>query len=128
LLKAKSIPRRLGLNRLYELNPGGMLQYGFALPLAVNRGDSRDRVLRRCVRHLKRSGSEMAPVVDEEAGFVYRLDLRRETENQVRVTLRRGEEDRQLFSKVVSLGAVGTRRRAAALARAVMELIYTVRR
>jgi len=128
LLKNKSSPRRLAVNRLYELNPGGLLQYGFTLPVVVSRHDSEDKVLRRCVRHLKRSGSEVAPAADEQAGFIYHLALKREAENSVRVSLRKGEGGRLLFSEIVTLGPVGTRRQAAALARAVMEQIYTAGR
>jgi tetratricopeptide (TPR) repeat protein len=128
LLKNRSSPRRLALNRLYELNPGGLLQYGFALPLVVGRRETDDRVLRRCEKHLKRSGSEVSPAVDEQEGFIYHLALEREEENRVRVSLRRGEQGRLLFSEIVTLGPVSARRQAAALARAVMEQIYTARR
>jgi tetratricopeptide (TPR) repeat protein len=128
LMKGKSASRRLRVNQVYELNPGGLLQYGFALPLAVS-GDTRgDRVLRRCLRHLKRSGSEIVPAVNAQEGFLYRLALEREAENRVRVSLRRGEQGQLLFSEIVTLGPVSPRRQAVALARAVMEQIYTVGR
>jgi hypothetical protein len=128
LLKSKSASRRLKLNRLYELNPGGLLQYGFALPLAVSRDARGDKVLRRCLKLLERSGSEIAPAVAAEEGFLYHLDLEREAENRVRVSLRNGEQGRLLFSEVVTLGPVSSRRQAVALARAVMEQIYTAGR
>jgi tetratricopeptide (TPR) repeat protein len=128
LLKNRSSPRRLAVNRLYDLNPGGLLQYGFALPLVVSRHDTEDKVLRRCVRQLRRSGSEIAPAADEQAGFLYHLALKREAENRVRVSLRKGEQGPLLFSEIVTLGPVSTRRQSAALARAVMEQIYTVGR
>jgi tetratricopeptide (TPR) repeat protein len=128
LLKEKSASRRLKLNQLYELNPGSLLQHGFALPLAVNRDVRGDKVLRRCLRYLRRSGSEIAPVVDTQEGFLYLLDLEREAENRVRVTLRKGGQGHPLFSEIVTLGPVNPRRQAVALARAVMEQIYTVGR
>jgi hypothetical protein len=128
LLKNRSSPRRLAVNRLYDLNPGGLLQYGFALPLVVSRHDTDDKILRRCVRQLRRSGSEIAPATDEQAGFLYHLALKREAENRVRVSLRKGEQGPLLFSEIVTLGPVSTRRQSAALARAVMEQIYTVGR
>ena len=128
LLEVNSSSRRRELNRLYELNPGGLLQYGFALPLVVNRHEPDDRVLRRCLKHLKRSGSEIAAAADEQEGFLYVLALEREADNRVRVSLRRGEQGRLLFSQIVTLGSVRPRRQAAALARAVMEQIYTVGR
>jgi tetratricopeptide (TPR) repeat protein len=128
LLEVKSSTRRQALNRLYELNPGGLLQYGFALPLVVSRHEPDDRVLRRCLKHLKRSGSEIATAADEQGGFLYNLALEREANNRVRVSLRKGEQGRLLFSEIVTLGTVRPRRQAAALARAVMEHIYTVGR
>ena len=128
LLEVNSSSRRRELNRLYELNPGGLLQYGFALPLVVSRHEPEDRVLRRCLKHLKRSGSEIAAAADEQEGFLYVLALEREADNRVRVSLRRGEQGRLLFSQIVTLGSVRPRRQAAALARAVMEQIYTVGR
>jgi tetratricopeptide (TPR) repeat protein len=128
LLKGGSTSRRLEVNRLYELNPGGLLQYGFALPLAVSPDVRGDKVLRRCLKHLKRSGSEVAAAVDAQEGFLYHLALERETENRVRVSLRKGEQGRLLFSEIVTLGPVRPRRQAVALARAVMEQIYTVGR
>jgi hypothetical protein len=128
LLKGGSASRRLEVNRLYELNPGGLLQYGFALPLAVSPDVRGDKVLRRCLKHLKRSGSEVAAAVDAQEGFLYHLALERETENRVRVSLRKGEQGRLLFSEIVTLGPVRPRRQAVALARAVMEQIYTVGR
>ena len=128
LLEAKSSPRRRELNRLYELNPGGLLQYGFALPLAVSLHEPDDKVLRRCLKHLKRSGSEIAPTADEQEGFFYHLALEREEENRIRVSLRKGEQGRPLFSEIVTLGPVSPRRQAVALARAVMEQIYTAGR
>ena len=128
LLEVNSSSRRRELNRLYELNPGGLLQYGFALPLVVSRHEPDDRVLRRCLKHLKRSGSEIAAAADEQEGFLYVLALEREADNRVRVSLRKGEQGRLLFSEIVTLGTVRPRRQAAALARAVMEQIYTVGR
>ncbi len=128
LLRIRSSPRRFGLNRLYELNPGGLLQHGFALPLVVSGQERDDKLLRRCLRHLKRSGSEITTVADEQAGFLYHLALEREGENRVRVSLRKGEQGPLLFSEIVALGPVSIRRQAAALARAVMEQIYTVGR
>ena len=128
LLKAKSASSRLKLNRLFELNPGGLVQYGFALPLAVSRDVRGDKVLRRCLKHLKRSGSEIAPAVDAQEGFFYHLVLEREAGNRVRVSLRKGEQGRLIFSEIVTLGPVSPRRQAVALARAVMEQIYTAGR
>jgi len=128
LLKAKSASSRLKLNRLFELNPGGLVQYGFALPLAVSRDVRGDKVLRRCLKHLKRSGSEIAPTVDAQEGFLYHLVLEREAGNRVRVSLRKGEQGRLIFSEIVTLGPVSPRRQAVALARAVMEQIYTAGR
>jgi len=128
LLKGKSAPRRLAVNRLYQLNPGGLLQYGFTLPLVVSRNVAGDRVLRRCLKHLKHSGSEITADADEQAGFLYHLDLQREAGNRVLVSLRKGEQGPLLFSEIVTLGPVTPRRQAAALARAVMEQIYTVGR
>ena len=128
LLKGKSAPRRLAVNRLYQLNPGGLLQYGFTLPLVVSRNVAGDRVLRRCLKHLKHSGSEITADADEQAGFLYHLDLQREAGNRVLVSLRKGEQGPLLFSEIVTLGPVSPRRQAAALARAVMEQIYTVGR
>jgi tetratricopeptide (TPR) repeat protein len=128
LLAVRSSPYRLAVNRLYELNPGGLIQYGFALPLVISLKSADDKVLRRCLKHLKRSGSEIAPVADEQQGFLYHLALQREAENRVRVSLRKGEQGRLLFSEIVTLGPVSPRRQAAALARAVMEQIYTVGR
>jgi hypothetical protein len=128
LLKDRSAPRRLAVNRLYELNPGGLLQYGFALPLVVSGRNQDDKVLRRCLKYLRRSGSEIAPAADEKVGFFYHLALQREADNRVRVSLRKGEGGRLLFSETVTLGDVRPRRQAAALARAVMEQLYTVRR
>jgi tetratricopeptide (TPR) repeat protein len=128
LLKKRSSPRRLAVNRLYELNPGGLLQNGFALPLVVGGNETGDKVLRRCLKHLKRSGSEIAPAADEQAGFLYHLALKREAENRVTVSLRKGEQGPLLFSETVTLGPVSTHRQAVALARAVMEQIYTAGR
>jgi tetratricopeptide (TPR) repeat protein len=128
LLKAKSASRRLKVDQLYELNPGGLLQYGFALPLVVTRDLRGDKVLRRCLRFLRRSGSEMAPEVNQQQGFLYHLDLEREAENRVRVSLRKGNQGNLLFSEIVTLGSVRPRRQAAALARATMDQIYTVGR
>ena len=128
LLRAGSASRRLELNRLYELNPGGLLQYGLALPLAVSRDVMGDRVLRRCLKHLRRSGSEIAHAVAAQEGFLYHLALDREADDRVRVSLRNGEQGRLLFSEVVTLGSVSSRRQGVALARAVMEQIYTVGR
>jgi tetratricopeptide (TPR) repeat protein len=128
LLKDRSAPRRLAVNRLYELNPGGLLQYGFALPLVVSGRNQDDKVLRRCLKYLRRSGSEIAPAADEKVGFLYHLALQREADSRVRVNLRKGEGGRLLFSETVTLGDVSPRRQAAALARAVMEQLYTVGR
>ena len=128
LLEKGSPSRRQALNRLYELNPGGLLQYGFALPLAVGPVDGSDRVLRRSVRLLRRCGSEIARAVDEQEGFFYRLDLKRESADRVRVSLRNGQEGRPIFSEMVILAPVGARRQAVALARSVIQQIYTVGR
>ena len=128
LLKVRSSSRRLAVNRLYELNPGGLLQYGFALPLVVGRSVTGDRILRRCLKHLKRSGSEITITADEQAGFLYHLELQRQEDNRVLVGLRKGEQGLLLFSQIVTLGQVNPRRQAVALARAVMEQIYTVGR
>jgi tetratricopeptide (TPR) repeat protein len=127
LLKMGSSNRRLALNRLYELNPGGLLQYGFALPLVVDRREKEDKVLRYCSKHLKRSGSEIGQAVDEQAGFVFTLALEREAEDRVRVSLGKGEQEQLIFSEIVTLGSVRPRRQAVALARAVMDQIYTAR-
>jgi tetratricopeptide (TPR) repeat protein len=128
LLKVRSASYRLAVNRLYELNPGGLLQYGFALPLVVGGDESEDKVLRRCLKHLKHSGSQIASTADEQAGFLYHLAVEREAENRVRISLRKGEQGRLLFSEIVTLGPVGPRRQAVALARAVVEQIYAVGR
>ena len=128
LMKGKSASRRLEVARLYELNPGALLQYGFALPLAVSADAGGDRVLRRCLRYLKRSGSEIAPAVDAQVGFLYHLALQREAENRVRVSLRKDQQGHPLVSEIVTLGDVSPRRQAAALARAVMEQIYSAGR
>ncbi|UCF95814.1 MAG: hypothetical protein JSV89_11575 [Spirochaetaceae bacterium] len=128
LLADKSSARRLALNRLYELNPGGLLQYGFALPIAVSLEGRGDRILRRCVGFLKRSGSEIAAVADEQEGFLYHLILERESEQRVRAILRKGERGGSVFSELITLEPGRPRRQAAALARSVLEQIYTVRR
>jgi len=128
LLKGRSPERRQVLNRLYELNPGGLLQYGFALPLAVDIDSRGDKVLRRAVGFLEASGSDVASVADEVEGFQFQLSLDRETDDRVLVSLREGEQGRLIFSESVALEATGPRRQAAALARIVLEQIYTVRR
>ncbi|MEE9306503.1 MAG: hypothetical protein V3V57_03110 [Spirochaetia bacterium] len=128
LLKEKSPELRKDLNRLYQLNPGGLLQYGFALPLALSIDSRGDKVLRRTVVFLKKSGSEIASVVDEVVGFRYQLSLERETDDRVLVSLREGEQGRLIFSESFALEQGRSRRQAAALARAVIERIYTVRR
>ncbi len=128
LLKEKSLERRQALNRLYRLNPGGLLQYGFALPLAVSVESRGDKVLRRAVGFVKASGSDIAAVADEVEGFRYQLSLDRESDDRIQVSLREGEQGRLIFSESFVLEQGRPRRQAAALARAVLEQIYTVRR
>jgi len=77
---------------------------------------------------LKKSGSEIASVVDEVEGFRYQLSLERETDDRVLVSLREGEQGRLIFSESFALEQGRSRRQAAALARAVIERIYTVHR
>jgi hypothetical protein len=113
---------------MFELNPGGLLQNGYALPLIVSRADGSDPVLRRCEALLKRSGSEIARPADQQEGFVYLLTLKREAGDRVGFRLRKGEQGRQVFSETVSLEPVGPRRQALALARVVVEQIYKVRK
>lgn len=128
LLKDRSPERRKVLNRLYELNPGGLLQYGFALPLAVGIESGGDQILRRTVGFLKKSGSNIASVADEVEGFRYQLSLDREIDDRIQVSLREGELGHLIFSESFTLEQGRPRRQAAALARAVIERIYTVRR
>lgn len=61
LLPANSIKRRDALNRLYEINPGAFLQYGFGLPMAVElRLYGRQILLKRPIIHfLKKTGSDI---------------------------------------------------------------------
>jgi tetratricopeptide (TPR) repeat protein len=115
---------RQALNRLYELNPGGMLQYGLALPLAVRLEQKGDRVLNRCVRFLGRSGSQVAAHVDAAEGFRYRLVLEREAGGRVGFSLH--ERGRTVFSESFTLQKGSARRQAAALARKIIERIYSV--
>ena len=113
---------------MFELNPGGLLQNGLALPLIVSRENGSDPVLRRCEVLLKRSGSKIAKPGDRLEGFTYHLSLNREAENRVRLSLRRGEQGRLIFSENLTLEPAGSRRQALALARAVVEQIYKVRK
>jgi hypothetical protein len=126
VLEDRGLRRRRALNRMYRLNPGGMLQYGFALPLVVRLEESNDRVVRRTVRFLERSGSQIVPVVQETQGFRYRIILQRESVGRVRVRLRDGAEDRLIFSQSFVLEQGRARRQAAALARKIIERIYSV--
>jgi hypothetical protein len=105
-----------------------LLQYGFALPLAVDIDSRGDKVLGRAVGFIEASGSDVASVADEVEGFQFQLSLDRETDDRVLVSLREGEQGRLIFSESVALEATGPRRQAAALARIVLEQIYTVRR
>ena len=82
-------------------------------------------MLRRCVRHLRRSGSEISDSPAEKEGFVYHLELREEGGNRVRISLSR--EQTPVFAETVTLAAAKSRRQSAALARAVLDQIYTVR-
>jgi len=128
LLEEKSPERRQALNRLYRLNPGGLLQYGFALPLALSIESRGDKVLRRAVGFIKLSGSDIATVADEGEGFRYQLSLERGNDDRIEVSLREGVKGRLIFSESLALEQGRPRRQAAALARAVIERIYTVRR
>jgi hypothetical protein len=128
LLKDGSPERRKVLNRLYELNPGGLLQYGFALPLAVGIESRGDKVLRRAVGFIKASGSDIASVASEVEGFRYQLSLDREIDDRIQVSVRDDEQGRLIFSESLVLEQGRPRRQAAALARAVIERIYAVRR
>jgi tetratricopeptide (TPR) repeat protein len=128
LLKDGSPERRKVQNRLYELNPGGLLQYGFALPLAVGIESRGDKVLRRAVGFIKASGSDIASVASEVEGFRYQLSLDREIDDRIQVSVRDDEQGRLIFSESLVLEQGRPRRQAAALARAVIERIYAVRR
>jgi tetratricopeptide (TPR) repeat protein len=128
LLETGSPEQRQAVNRLFELNPGGLLQYGFALPLVIDPAVRGDGVMRRCIRFLKRSGSEIAPLLDEQGGFRYQLTLEREDDQRLRISLRKGGQGRLIFSQSLSLEQANSRRQAATLAQAVLEQIYKVRK
>ncbi len=156
LLEERSPERRQALNRLYRLNPGGLLQYGFALPLVVEvrsmsayggegpaaqlvaggAGRRLDRTLRRTVRYLRRCGGEVVESLGDGdrvktetlgRGFRYRLSLLPESDNRVRAVLRDLELDRTVFSQVFVLEPGRSWKQAASLARGIAVEIYTVR-
>ncbi len=132
LLKKGSIERREAINRLYEINPGGLLQYGFGLPLHLEiiheQPSRRDGRIRLIMKFLRRAGSELA--LEEEAeGFKYTLVVRLSGPDRATFILKDREKGAVIVRDTVDLSVFGRRpkRQAAGLVESIMEKIYEVR-
>ncbi len=129
LLDRRSVERRQAITRLYRLNPGGMLQNGFALPMTLElqagRDGSRRRLLRRTARMLRATGSEIAGNAAGN-GFAYRLSLTMDSDESCTVLFVDAEQGRTVFTESVSVEPGRSRVRAANLCRSILELLYSV--
>ncbi|MBN1799678.1 MAG: hypothetical protein JW822_13970 [Spirochaetales bacterium] len=71
--------RRLALNRLYGINPGGLIQYGLGLPvelfLEIDDSSIEKQARAHFINMLKKAGSELAKD-DENTGFQYQLYIK----------------------------------------------------
>jgi tetratricopeptide (TPR) repeat protein len=77
--RGEAAARRKALNRLYEINPGALLQNGLGLPLVVRVAESQWGVGEKALifRYLKRAHSELAVAGEAPGGgFRYELTLR----------------------------------------------------
>jgi hypothetical protein len=83
--QGKIIERRLSLNRLYEINPGGLIQYGFGLPvelyLEIDDSPTAQPAFEHIKNMLKKAGSELADAEDN-TGFQYQLFIKWDVNRQ----------------------------------------------
>jgi len=132
VLGRRTAEGREALSRLYALNPGGLLQHGLAVPLAIELRSGPGippRVLRRVVRQLRASGSQVS-LGEPAPGCRYLLALEPEGaaqsgDDRLRVLLQDIDGGRLLFRETVS--APRGPGRAVRLAQQVLEQLYTVR-
>ena len=141
LLKPGSAERREAAGRLYEINPGALLQYGFGLPLEVRvslpPGRDRDGRVPHLLRFLRRAGSELAApdsatgdarsVTGDARRFRYRLTVRLDEPGRASFQLEDGLRGAVLAREELKLPAAGPRRQAAVLTTRILEKIYCLR-
>ena len=125
MLERKTKSRRDAINRLYEINPGGLLQYGFGLPLEIN-FRQRDKRIRHLLRFLKRAGSEINPPENLE-GFNYRLEIDLEKPDEVSFRLIDRSNKKVLIRDSVNTGTGSQRQRAARAVKGIIDKIYSIR-
>jgi hypothetical protein len=120
LLPPDSDARREAVSRLYGMNRGALLQYGFRLPVTVEF----EARLGRVVRRLRPA---LCIVGGREEGVRYSLSLTREGAGQLLVRL--VDRDQGETALRESLPAAGRLRgrRAALLARRIVDLLYEAR-
>jgi hypothetical protein len=136
LLRRQPLALRQTLNRLYALNPGGLLQNGHGLPLLLQVDGMPPGAAGLLARMLRQAGSQVqaasaGPARREpsESGFRYLLSLRQVSAGLVVATLFDRAESRQLFREAVELQRPEARPRAQAveLARELVKRLYEPR-
>ncbi len=129
LLKKNTVSRREALNRLYEINPGGLLQYGFGLPLVIDfklLENRRDRRIKHILRFLRRAGSEIAPA-DNLKGLNYGLEIDLEKQDRVSFKLINRVNNKILKQDSVDTGPGSSRKRAALAVKVIIDKLYSIR-
>ena len=129
LLKRNRPEYRKAINKIYEINPGGLLQSGFGLPLEIEiipgEGSKKDKRIRHIVRFLKRAGSEIAHSRDQE-GFKYLLLIHLAGPQEVTFRLKDRVKNVVICQGTVNTGSGSARKRAARCVKSVVEKLYSM--
>jgi tetratricopeptide (TPR) repeat protein len=134
LLPKGNPERRKAINRLYEINPGGLIQYGFGLPfeLDVRLSGVARRAGESIVHLLKRAGSEITQKKSNnnpEIGFRYALEITWKAYGSASCRLIDKENEEVLLDESFSLPAKTPDQQAAALLEELLiKHIYIVNR
>ncbi|MBA7606052.1 hypothetical protein ES703_13190 [subsurface metagenome] len=124
LLK-KGASRRQAINRLYSINPGGLQQHGYGLPLVleISSENDRDRRIRHIFRFLRKAGSEIGP--GDKEGFDYRLEIQLNSSQEASFRLTNRLNGRVLIRGSVKTPTGRARKRAAQIAQAIIDKMYS---
>ncbi len=133
--EGKNRERRTAINRLYRINPGGLIQYGFGLPLelsiTVDNASVRGQARSYFSDMLRKAGSEITGGVDGgtegNTGFEYRLALHWQKDGRLRFTLSRTADDKPVRSGIITPAQGSLQARCAGLMRHLLfDYIYAV--
>ncbi len=142
LMKGRTLrlKRRIYINRLYSLNRGALLQYGFGLPLEVGFGvvgkgmgrslfglmDNNTRFKRYVLKMLKEGGSEVT-TRSRMDGFEYRLYVVIKNSRNFLVRFIDNKRLKILWEESISVKNGYLKRKAADLVDRILDRIYRIR-